>query len=58
MALKNLGMPEDGMETVVRQVLSAPYHNPVRVTEADLRGLLSNAFAGVIPRPATNPTLR
>lgn len=58
MALKNLGMPEDGLETVVHRALSAPYHNPVRVTEADLRGLLDHAFAGVTPHPDTDPPLR
>ncbi|MBU8814430.1 maleylacetate reductase [Mycolicibacterium goodii] len=50
MALKNLGMPEDGLQAVVRQALKAPYHNPVEVTETELCLLLGNAFAGIAAR--------
>lgn len=56
MALKNLGMPENGLDAVAQQALTAPYHNPVRVTETALRYLLGHAFAGVTAR--TEPTDR
>ncbi|AKS31442.1 maleylacetate reductase [Mycolicibacterium goodii] len=56
MALKNLGMPETGSAAVGQQVLAAPYHNPVRITETELHHLLGNAFAGLAPH--TEPTPR
>ena len=49
MSLAVLGMPGDGVETVVAQAISAPYANPRPVTEADLRRILGNALAGVAP---------
>ncbi|MTD52811.1 maleylacetate reductase [Amycolatopsis pithecellobii] len=49
MSLKALGMPEDGVKTVVAQALSAPYANPRPVTGADLEHILGNALAGVAP---------
>lgn len=50
MALSRLGMPEDGVDTVVTRVLAAPYANPVPVTEAVLRQLLTAALRGSQPR--------
>ncbi|GAA2353139.1 maleylacetate reductase [Streptomyces violaceusniger] len=49
MSLKALGMPDDGLETVVEQVLAAPYANPRPFTEADIRHIVGNAFSGAAP---------
>ena len=49
MSLKALGMPEDGVETVVAQALAAPYANPRPVTEAELEHIVGSALAGVAP---------
>lgn len=46
MSLEALGMPADGVKTVVAQALSAPYANPRPVTGADLEHILGNALAG------------
>lgn len=51
MALSQLGMPADGIQSVVDQVLSANYHNPRPVTETGLRTVLAAALAGAPPRP-------
>ncbi|MBV6759863.1 maleylacetate reductase [Rhodococcus opacus] len=48
-SLSELGMPEDGIEEVVRQAVESPYSNPREVTEADLRGLLTAAYTGDVP---------
>jgi maleylacetate reductase len=48
-SLKALGMPEDGVRTVVAQALVEPDTGPRRVTEADLHRILGNALAGVTP---------
>ncbi|MFD4193426.1 maleylacetate reductase [Amycolatopsis thermoflava] len=53
MSLKSLGMPADGVDTVVAQALSAPYANPRPVTEHDLRILLGNALTGSCPTEDT-----
>jgi maleylacetate reductase len=54
MSLRALGLPEDGLQTVVDQALAGPRANPAPVTEADLRSILDNALAGTAPttRPA------
>jgi maleylacetate reductase len=49
MSLESLGMPADGVHTVIEQALAAPYANPVSVTEADLRHILGNALVGAAP---------
>jgi maleylacetate reductase len=49
MSLNGLGMPETGIDTVVRLVLAAPYANPTPVTESVLRDLLVDAVAGNPP---------
>ena len=49
MSLKALGMPEDGLRTVIDQALAAPYANPAPVREAELDHLLGNAFVGAPP---------
>ncbi|WP_115944897.1 maleylacetate reductase [Amycolatopsis thermalba] len=53
MSLKALGMPEDGVDTVVAQALSAPYANPKPVTEHDLRAILGGALTGSCPTEDT-----
>nr|WP_202927350.1 maleylacetate reductase [Gordonia desulfuricans] len=45
-SLAELGMPESGIDEVIRQALAAPYSNPRQVTEADLRTLVTAAFTG------------
>lgn len=51
-ALRDIGMPEDGIETATRITLANPYWNP-RPIEADrIQALLSDAWAGNRPRPA------
>lgn len=53
MALRDLGMPEDGIEAAISQTLAAPYWNP-RPLEADaLRGLLTQAWHGAPPQEYT-----
>ena len=49
MSLRSLGLPEDGVASVVDQVLAAPYANPAPVTDAVLRHLLGNALTGTAP---------
>jgi maleylacetate reductase len=56
MSLRALGLPEDGLQTVVDQALAAPYANPTPVTEGNLRHLLGNALAGTAP--TTRPPAR
>jgi len=49
-ALRDYGMPEDGIERAVAPILaSVPAHNPASVTEADVVGLLRAAWAGQEP---------
>ncbi|MEU4896314.1 maleylacetate reductase [Streptomyces sp. NPDC044780] len=49
MSLTALGMPEDGVETVVSQALAHPYANPRLITEADVRRILGRALTGAAP---------
>ncbi|MET0456866.1 MAG: maleylacetate reductase [Mycobacterium sp.] len=51
MSLAALGMPPDGVATVIDQATSAPYANPTPVTAAALQILLADATAGSPPRP-------
>ncbi|MGW5150634.1 maleylacetate reductase [Rhodococcus koreensis] len=48
-SLQDLGMPVDGIETVVDQVSGNPYANPREVTADAIRRIVGNAFAGVEP---------
>jgi maleylacetate reductase len=48
-SLAAIGMPEDGLDEVVRQVLQQPYANPRPVTEGNLRALLESAQHGLRP---------
>ncbi|BBF99169.1 MULTISPECIES: maleylacetate reductase [Pseudonocardia] len=49
MSLAALGLPADGIGSVVDAVLDAPYANPVPVTREAVRRVLDAAFAGVPP---------
>ena len=48
-SLKELGMPEDGIEKAVEITLANPYYNP-RPLEADaIREIIRNAWEGNAP---------
>ncbi|WP_156681211.1 maleylacetate reductase [Sphingomonas profundi] len=47
--LKDIGMPEDGLDRVVELALTNPYYNPAPLAEGPLRALLGNAFEGRAP---------
>ena len=49
-ALRDIGMPEEGIEQAVRATLAAPYWNPRPLEEAALRGLLTDAWNGNPPQ--------
>jgi alcohol dehydrogenase class IV len=51
-ALKDLGMPEDGLDKVVELALSNPYWNPRPLEREPMRAMLQNAWAGVRPPEA------
>ena len=48
-ALRELGMPEDGIDEVVATTLSDPYWNPRPLERAALRELLARAWNGEPP---------
>ena len=50
LALKDLGMPAEGVEKVVQTALRDPYWNPRALRLDRLRGLLSRAYEGAPPR--------
>ena len=45
-ALRDLGMPEDGIEKAADLVVSAPYWNPRPVDRASMQALITRAWAG------------
>ncbi|WP_371866550.1 maleylacetate reductase [Pseudoduganella dura] len=47
--LKELGMPEAGLDDAVRLAVAAPYWNPRPIEAAGIRRLLDNAFHGRSP---------
>lgn len=51
MALRDLGMPEGGIETAADAALSNPYWNPRPLDRAAIRDLLARAHAGLSPLP-------
>jgi maleylacetate reductase len=51
MSLHELGMPSQGITTVIDQVLAVPYPNVTPVTREHLETILSGALAGTPPRP-------
>jgi alcohol dehydrogenase class IV len=52
MALRDLGMREDGIEAALKQALLNPYWNPRALEREPLRALLSNAYHGNPPPQA------
>jgi len=53
MALRDIGMPREGIERAAGQVFQARYWMPADVSETSLRALLDNAWHG--RQPVTNP---
>ena len=51
-SLKELGMPESGLDRVVELALSNPYWNPRPLEAAPMRRLLEDAFHGRRPPEA------
>jgi maleylacetate reductase len=49
-ALRDLGMPEAGVQQAVDEVLRNPYWNPMPLERSALTGLLQRAWAGERPR--------
>ncbi len=49
MTLKELGMPEDGLDKAADIAATNPYSNPVPIERAAIRNLLDNAFNGRRP---------
>lgn len=50
-ALKDIGMPESGIDKAVELALKNPYWNPRPLTEQDIRALIHRAWAGEPPAP-------
>ena len=48
-ALKDLGMPESGLDQAADLAAANPYANPVPIGRAAIRQLLDNAFHGRVP---------
>jgi alcohol dehydrogenase class IV len=49
-ALRDIGMPADGIELAVRAAMAAPYWNPRPIEEDGLRALLTRAWNGDPPQ--------
>lgn len=47
--LRDLGLPHDALDDVVRGVLASPYANPAPVEAAGVRALLERAWRGSVP---------
>jgi maleylacetate reductase len=50
MSLREIGMPEAGLERAAEEIAGAPYWNPRPVTREGVRQLLQDAFEGSAPR--------
>ena len=50
MALRDFGMPEEGIDRAVKITLESPYPNPRDFDEAALRKMLQAAWAGERPK--------
>ncbi len=48
-ALKEIGMPEDGLDRAARLTAQNPYHNPREITQDGIRRLLDDAYHGRPP---------
>jgi alcohol dehydrogenase class IV len=51
-ALKDLGMPEAGVEKAARLALANPYWNPRPLEQGAIRELIAAAWAGLAPEAA------
>jgi maleylacetate reductase len=49
-SLRELGMPEDGIERAADLATQTPYPNPRPLERAAIRALLQDAYAGRRPR--------
>jgi maleylacetate reductase len=49
MALKDLGLPEDGIDRATEAALSNPYWNPRPLERSTIRDLIARAYAGEPP---------
>jgi len=49
MALKDIGLPEDGPQTVAKIVCDSPYYNPRAYDYAELEQLMQQAYLGLPP---------
>src|SRR5690606_21227475 len=49
-ALKDIGMPESGIDKATELALKNPYWNPRPLTEHDIRELIRRAWAGEAPQ--------
>ena len=49
-ALRDIGMPEDGLDRAVEAAVANPYWNPRPLEAGALRALLADAWAGRPPR--------
>ena len=49
MTLKEIGMPEDGIDRAADQAVANPYWNPRAFDRADIRRLIENAYHGRTP---------
>lgn len=49
-SLKELGMPQDGIEKVIQQVIENPYYNPRALKAEALSALLQNSWHGKRPK--------
>ena len=50
-ALKDIGMPEDGIDRAADLAVSNPYWNPRALDRAQVRQIIENAFHGRPPEP-------
>jgi len=48
-ALKDIGMPQDGLDKAARLATENPYYNPRPIEYAGIRELLENAYNGTRP---------
>jgi len=48
-ALKDIGMPEDGLDRAAKLATENPYYNPRKVEYGEVRELLENAYRGTRP---------
>jgi maleylacetate reductase len=56
-ALKDIGMPRDGIRRASELAVSSPYPNPAEVTPDGVRRLLEQAWEGLAPQVETDRRL-